>query len=71
MVKLLQKHQYEKNYFNSVRGRSPPSPLPYGSATAIQLLLKNYCFISQLLFKQHYLHFSLGEVRGRCPEEMS
>jgi len=29
MVKLLQKHQYGKHYFNSVKGLSPP----YGSAT--------------------------------------
>jgi len=29
MVKLLQKHQYEKNYFNSVKGAIAP---PYGPA---------------------------------------
>jgi len=32
MVKLLQKHHYEKKYFNSVGVAIAPSP-PYGSAT--------------------------------------
>jgi len=43
------KTHYEKNYFNSIGGRAPPS-LPYGSATAMHLI-RDCCVVSEGLFR--------------------